>query len=526
MTWSKENSRQNESGKIKWEIVPWTRGRGLDLGCSVYKTFPHFIGVDNCIDNTIFGHNIVPDVKVETCEKLDLFASGSMDFIFSSHMLEHIPYDKCEAALKEWWRLMKRDGYLVIYVPDEDEYPKVGEDGANPDHKWNVNKSKVMELMATIPSWDLIDYQKRNEGDEYSLYFVFRKVSGGHQFTCDAPPDTRKKAGVVRYGAYGDLLQASSVYAGLRDQGYHVTGFMTPPACQVLDNDPHIDRRILQDKDQVPNHMLGDYWDYWKKKFDKWVNLSESVEGTFLAIPGRAVHSWTPTARHRVMNHNYLEVQHQIAEMPHKPQVKFYPSLDEKKWARSQLDRMGEFNILWSLAGSSPHKTWPHLDRVLAALMVDFPGVHVVLVGGEDCRLLQQGWENEPRVHQKCGDWEIRQSLTFATMADLVIGPETGIMNAICCEPMPKVIFLSHSTHENLTRDWINTYVLYSKDTTCPGRGKNEAPACHQLHYNWTFCQRGPTKAAAQCQEDITFDEVYELVWNIVRTASVKVARA
>jgi len=154
---------------------------------------------------------------------------------------------------------------------------------------------------------------------------------------------------------------------------------------------------------------------------------------------------------------------------------------------------------------------------VIAAIMVDFPSVHVTFVGGPDCKMLEAGWEKEAKVHRRSGEWEIRQSLTFATMADMVIGPETGIMNAVCCEDMPKVVFLSHSTHENLTRDWVNTHVLWSNDTTCPGRGKNEAPACHQLHYGWTYCKRGPSDAGAQCQEDITFDHAYEVIWNVLR---------
>ena len=35
MSWNINDPQGNESGKIKWEIVPYTRGRGLDLGCGV-----------------------------------------------------------------------------------------------------------------------------------------------------------------------------------------------------------------------------------------------------------------------------------------------------------------------------------------------------------------------------------------------------------------------------------------------------------------------------------------------------------
>ena len=47
MTWDIKTSEGNEAEKIKWELVPYTRGLGLDIGCGPCKAFPHFIGVDN-----------------------------------------------------------------------------------------------------------------------------------------------------------------------------------------------------------------------------------------------------------------------------------------------------------------------------------------------------------------------------------------------------------------------------------------------------------------------------------------------
>jgi predicted SAM-dependent methyltransferase len=174
LTWTPDAPQGNEAAKCKYDIVQYTRGRGLDLGCGPSKAFPHFIGVDNGVDTELFGIQIQPDLRLRTCEKLDMFADGSMDFIFSSHLLEHI--EDYNSALKEWWRVITDGGHLVLYLPDEDEYPKVGQPGANPDHKWNVNYERVVEAMQPLSSWDLIEFEKRNQGIEYSLLFVFRKM--------------------------------------------------------------------------------------------------------------------------------------------------------------------------------------------------------------------------------------------------------------------------------------------------------------------------------------------------------------
>lgn len=523
MTWRKDDPPGNESAKIRWEIVKYTRGRGLDIGCGSWKQFPHFIGVDNKVDNQLFGQNITPDVTVETAEKLDVFASQSMDFVFSSHLLEHINPESVGACLKEWLRVIKNRGYLVLYLPDEDEYPKIGQPGANPDHKWNVNYVRLIDYMKTAGSWDLIDFQKRREDKEYSLYFVFQKVGSGQHFSYRSKTKPAKTCGLVRYGAFGDLVQTSSVLAALKKQGYHITLYTSPPGDAVVKNDPHIDEVHLQDKDQVPNHMLGDFWDWHKKKFDKWVQLSESVEGSMLALPGRSMHEWPPALRHKMLNRNYLEVMHEIAEVPYEPNMRFYATEEEKRWARKERSKMGQFCIAWPVAGSSVHKTWGGMDNIIASLMLDFPQVHVVLIGGEAGKILQQGWEKEPRVHLMCGKWSIRESLAFMDVADMAIGPETGAMNAAAQLPYPKVVFLSHSTDENLTRDWTQTHVLASDNTVCPGRGNNEAPACHQLHYGWKHCKK-TSNSIAQCMEDITVEYAWKVIWHVVTWAMEKAA--
>lgn len=177
MTWDINAPQGNEAAKVRWNLVPYMRGRALDLGCGPYKVFPHFVGVDNGHHDQAFGWKNRADVLVDSCEKLTLFASESVDCVFSSHLLEHIEYNKVTDALNEWMRVLRKGGHLCLYVPDEDEYPKVGEKGANPDHKWNVNYDKVVEALEKLPyDLDMVEFEKRNQDDEYSLWFVVRKL--------------------------------------------------------------------------------------------------------------------------------------------------------------------------------------------------------------------------------------------------------------------------------------------------------------------------------------------------------------
>jgi SAM-dependent methyltransferase len=46
------------------------------------------------------------------------FNDNTFDIIYSSHILEHIPWYQTEVTLKEWVRILKSGGTLEIWVPD------------------------------------------------------------------------------------------------------------------------------------------------------------------------------------------------------------------------------------------------------------------------------------------------------------------------------------------------------------------------------------------------------------------------
>jgi ADP-heptose:LPS heptosyltransferase/predicted SAM-dependent methyltransferase len=525
MVWRIDDPQGDESSKIKWELVPYTRGRVLDVGCGNHKPFAHFIGVDNNKDAALFGILCKPDLCMDA-ENLELVADASMDAVYSAHTLEHV--EDPLKVLKHWWSKIKVDGFLVLYLPHKQFYPNIGVKGANPDHKHDFVPSDIVAFMRKVGSWDLVRNEDRNEGREYSFFQVYKKLAGTHHNESYKKPRPEKKAAVIRYGAYGDLLQASSIFKGLKEQGYHVTLHSSPPGSDVIAHDPNIDEIILQDKDQVPNLELSQFWETLKPKYDKFVNLSESCEGSLLALPGRTPYQWSPAARHALCNVNYLEIQHALAGLPHRPQVMFYPTEQEKLWARERRDRMSRYVILWALAGSGVHKTWPYVDAVVANLMLSYNDVDVIFTGDEFCQILEKGWEKEPRVHSLSARISMRQALTLAQLADCVIGPETGMLNSVSCMDMPKIVFLSHSTHENLTRDWKNVHPLWAPNVDCVGRGKNEAPACHTLIYGWQHCTKAEGEAAgcALCQSLIPADRVCEILHQLIEQATPRIVLA
>lgn len=457
---------------VRWELARYTRGRGLHVGCGEEKYYPQFIGVDCAAGG--MADMVVPDLG-----RLDVYADACMDFVVTSGRLADIAADSRAAALVEWFRVLRVGGHLALYESAEVTEASVE---AALHYGFNFVHSEVI--------------------DDARL-MVFRKEPAGRSYDCRIEKPT-KTCAVLRFGAFGDSVQSSSILPQLKKMGYHITYITQPRGYEVIKHEPLVDEFILLDPDQIPNPWLGTYFEHLNTRYDKVVNLSESVEGTFLAVPGRTLWYWPTQARHAVMDRNYTEIAHAVAGIRYtKPEMRFVATAQEQAWARATLDAIGGWpKILWVLAGSSFHKMWPHMDAVIARVLLRWPGAQIIFSGDEWCKVLEKPWVNEKRVHCKSAEWSIRESLAVAQQCDIVVGPETGIMSAVAMLPMPKVVLLSHSSVENLTKDWHNTYSVYSMKTPCW--------PCHRMIREIAHCEaRDKETGAAQCQADIPADAVW-----------------
>lgn len=523
MAWHIEDPQGNEADKVKYEVVQYTRGIVLDMGCGPKKAFPHFLGVDSCKDTQLFNIPITPDVNCDVADPAAIdhsFQRESVDAVFSSHCLEHI--EDYGAALRAWWSLLKVGGHLVLYLPHRDLYPNIGTAGANPDHKHDFVPEDILHAMVDC-HFDVLVNETRGERREYSFLLVLKKLAEPHDgLYTYLLPKPAKTACISRFGGFGDMLQMANLLPELKRQGYHVTVNTTPSGQNVIRHDPHVDDWLIQDNDQVPNHELVDFWEALQRRYDKFVQLSESVEGTLLALPGRANHGWPAAVRHKYLNRNYLEFTSELAELPYASEAKFYATDAERAEVADFIRdivrarttaKHGElligmasqpvFLIVWALAGSSVHKFTPHQDAVVARVMLDLPDAVIVFTGDEACRILEQGWEFEPRVLCMSGKQSIRQTLALAQQAHCVVGPETGVLNAVAFEPsVAKVLMLSHSSHENLSKHWVNAVALAPQGQHCY--------PCHRLHYGSRFCEVDADTGAAMCQVRIEPHRIYD----------------
>ena len=101
---------------------------------------------------------------------LESIADESIDFVHSSHCLEHLVDP--QMGLKNWLRVLKPGGHIVVTIPDEDMYEQgVFPSTFNHDHKWTFTVFKeaswsaksinVVELLKALgPEADIIKIEQ------------------------------------------------------------------------------------------------------------------------------------------------------------------------------------------------------------------------------------------------------------------------------------------------------------------------------------------------------------------------------
>ena len=108
----------SETSKCRARLLPFCTGYGVDLGFGGDPISPQSIRVDSPRPYAETGAASVQLGGDAT--KLHWFRDGVLDYVYSSHLLEDFP--DTEGVLREWLRVLKPGGNLIIFCPDEQIY--------------------------------------------------------------------------------------------------------------------------------------------------------------------------------------------------------------------------------------------------------------------------------------------------------------------------------------------------------------------------------------------------------------------
>lgn len=158
----------------------YCQGRGLDIGYGGDLLSENCTGWD-------FEHG--------DAQYLRGLGDSEFDFVYSSHTLEHMVDPAI--ALRNWWRVLKQGGSLILYIPHRDLYEKKKNLPSrwNEDHKhfFLVDRDEGPDTIGIVPLIErtlsgfeilyakecseghtITDPDKHSDG-EYSIEVVLRK---------------------------------------------------------------------------------------------------------------------------------------------------------------------------------------------------------------------------------------------------------------------------------------------------------------------------------------------------------------
>jgi predicted SAM-dependent methyltransferase len=144
----------NEASKCRDRVLTYLSGCGIDIGCGSDRITPNAIGVDLAPSAQLVGDAI----------DLYWFRDNVLDFVFSSHCLEDIVDTK--RALKEWCRVIKPGGHLVLYLPHKHYYPNIGKPYANTNHKHDFLPGDITQPLFDL-NMDVISCQTYTPSSGY-----------------------------------------------------------------------------------------------------------------------------------------------------------------------------------------------------------------------------------------------------------------------------------------------------------------------------------------------------------------------
>lgn len=173
----------SEAAKVKDmpNIMQYVTGRIIDIGCGNEKISDDAYGIDG---RDLPGVNFITDDVLTLSDQLEGCKHMPFDTVFSSHFLEHIAADY--AALKDWSKLLRVGGHIILYLPDGRHY----NNSENPEHMRDINYDQFMFWFRrafcgegkdfkgnNVPKiFELVDSGMDVGPDRYSFYCIARKV--------------------------------------------------------------------------------------------------------------------------------------------------------------------------------------------------------------------------------------------------------------------------------------------------------------------------------------------------------------
>jgi SAM-dependent methyltransferase len=164
----------SETSKVRASLAPFCAGDGIDVGFGGDPILPSAIAMDLPERYARYLEN--PQHLHGDASKLHWFRDGVLDYVFSSHVLED--FQDTAAVLREWLRVLKPGGRLVLFLPDEQTYRAYCAGQGKPPNAHHVHANFGPEYLKSCLPPDGIEIEhERFPVGIYSFEMVVRKTT-------------------------------------------------------------------------------------------------------------------------------------------------------------------------------------------------------------------------------------------------------------------------------------------------------------------------------------------------------------
>lgn len=168
----------SETQHCRERLKVYCNGYGLDIGYGGDPIIPSAITVDLPQPYTTVGSaplNLGGDAR-----DLYWFRDEVLDYVFSSHLLEDFEEHETSFIIREWLRVLKIEGHLILYCPDEQIYREHCRKTGQPyNYGHKVDNFSLGYLKSVLLNMESIKIIHENAHcEDYSFEIVIKKI--GH----------------------------------------------------------------------------------------------------------------------------------------------------------------------------------------------------------------------------------------------------------------------------------------------------------------------------------------------------------
>lgn len=170
----------SETAKHRNQFIKYLKDTDivLDIGCAGDPLTPRCISIDLAPGKAYCERFADSPIQIYgDGTKLKWFQDECVEAVYSSHLIEDFTHEQQCVIMKEWARVIKKDGYLLILCPARDRWKAALAAGQPPNlaHKNEPEIGELTRIMNKIGGFTVLEDRYADPTD-YGLVFVAKKT--------------------------------------------------------------------------------------------------------------------------------------------------------------------------------------------------------------------------------------------------------------------------------------------------------------------------------------------------------------